>query len=182
MASSAISTAWIHKVLTQVNPDASITAQAAAGVVALLEALRPRLAPMAAAAPDDATMIRQTLARVLPGDLVKYAYSEATKAMRKHAKDGVTGLVFHLRDDGVAVSAALEYVCAELLELSGKVARAHAHKRVRITAAFVLEAILADAQKALFAPDMDATETADDAAAGVLERLARALAERPDAV
>lgn len=178
---SPISEAWIHQVLEQVHLDTTITEPATAGTIELLEALRVHLAPLAAATdpddPDHAAVIRTTLASVLPADLVKYAISEATQAQRRHAKHGNSGLVFALKD-GIAVSATLEYLCSELLELGGNAA--HDNDATQITSRHLLIAIIFDeALSALFAPSMDtAVPPVPDTSDAVLPGLARALAER----
>jgi histone H3/H4 len=105
-----------------------------------------------------------------PGELAKHAVSEGVKALNLYSNAGTdknapkkmaekAGLVFSVsrvlnlatlestasrkgKSGGVYLTAVVEYICAEILELAGNIARDR--KRVRITTRHVKLAILGD--------------------------------------
>ena len=139
-----------HRVLRQVHPEAAVRAHAMAAMLELLSRLLDKLAAAAAAAaaggPGAVTAAHMSaaVAAVLPGELAKHAEVEMGKAAAKAASgDPCAGLQLTpallgpaltaaLAASGagvpdaaasVAAAAALEYLCAEIWELTGSAAR-----------------------------------------------------------
>jgi histone H2B len=114
--------------------------------------------------------VQSAIRLILPGELAKHGVSEGTRAVTKYNAHATgtknskvsmgtkTGLQFRVRplrtylkgNNRVSTSAAVylaaigEYLCAELLELSGDAAKDH--KRVRISARHVSLAVQKDAE------------------------------------
>jgi hypothetical protein len=116
MAFHVIEPSWVTDVLKQVHPDSGIETRAVQWVVQQLAVIMSRLSD---------GPIRTLLRRLMPGDLGKHAECEMDKASRKPSS-----LIFKV--DGVDMSAVLEYICAELLELAGNAARDFKRSRIAL--------------------------------------------------
>lgn len=89
--------------------------------------------------------IQDVIRKVLPGGLLKHAVSEGTKATTKFTATGVTGLHFPTNlkfktskkfseTASIYLAAVLEYLSAEILDISGNVARClESLEKVRIS-------------------------------------------------
>ncbi|KAL6047032.1 Histone H2B type 1-A [Balamuthia mandrillaris] len=150
----------IYVVLRQVHPDLGISNQAMAIMNSLCQDLTLRLFQEATSLTEmvgkktlTACEVQTATRLVLPGDLAKYAVSEATKAVAKfsdatekgsHRK--LAGLQFPVsylrtwmqcRSTGrisktapIYLACVIEYLCAEVLELAGNAAKDFKTKRI----------------------------------------------------
>jgi histone H3/H4 len=164
--------AYIKIVLKQVHPDSSITKDGINEVNRLLHNLAERLIKDVDNQLHDPTinqiitdsLIRNSVRNIMGKELAKHAVSEGAKAVTKlnaykiNNQDPVAVLTFsistsqtlinnysgNVTDDSAAtyMTAVLEYITAEILELSGRVAKNK--KCVRIKPQFIAIAISND--------------------------------------
>ena len=122
---------WVRQVLKQCHPDMGIRSKAVRETVDTLTLLMHRLRD---ANPDD---LRTALREVMPSELAKHAELEMDKATHWRRP------VFELKG-APSMSAVLEYICAELMELGGNVARDA--KKTRVSWKHIAEAMSHDTE------------------------------------
>jgi len=145
---------YIFKVLKQVHPDTGISKKAMSIMNTFINDIFDRLASEAGKLVTynkKATLspreIQTAVRLMLPGKLAKHSVSEGTNAVTKFSYKGNAGLIFpvhivasHLRarkyathiaaEATVYLTAVLEYICAEILELAGNAARDNKKSRI----------------------------------------------------
>jgi hypothetical protein len=112
----------IKDVLEQVHPDLKIKAEASKEINTIIT----KAARMILANYDIFKSLDDVIYTTISGELGKHAKSEAIRADTRYQTTGKTGLIFDIftqSETSIKLTAVMEYLAAELLELSGNITR-----------------------------------------------------------